>query len=126
MPDQILFRGAYVRRFGVSEPGAAVTKVFIGCDFTREVREAMKWGELPEGFSQGDLTGELNAQTLSMDPGEDLARHRFDLPIAIATAFQVISLVVPDKPNRLELRFQVKSAAIDATRLTITKKGKPN
>lgn len=117
MPDQIIFRGAYVRRFSVGSPGAAVVKIFIGCDFTKPVREAMKWGELPAGFNQANLEGELNAQTMTMDPGDDLKKHEFDLPITIATGFQLVSLVVPDKPNRLELRFQIKSASIKATRI---------
>ena len=117
MPDQIIFRGAYIRRFGVSKPGAAITKIFVGCDFTKTIREAMKWGELPEGFNQANLEGELNAQTMTMDPGVDLDKHRFDLPISVASDFQLVSLVVPDKPNRQELRFQIKSAHVKATRI---------
>jgi hypothetical protein len=120
MPDQIIFRGAYIRRFSesASANGEAVfVKISIGCDFTKPVRDAMKWGELPEGFSQASLEGELNAQTFSMDPGAELEKHKFDLPISVAQKFQVVSLVVPDKPNRLELRFQVKSAHHKATRI---------
>lgn len=118
MPDQIIFRGAYIRRFAVdgAEAGGVFVKLYLGCDFTKTVRDAMKWGELPEGFTEASLTGELNAQTMTMDPGSELARHKFELPISVADHFQVVSLVVPDHPNRLELRFQVKTAAIKATR----------
>lgn len=120
MPDQIIFRGAYVRRFSVqsSADGTAVfVKISLGCDFSKPLRDAMKWGELPEGFEQADLAGELNAQTMSMAPGDGLDKHAFDLPITVAENFQVLSLIVPDKPNRLEVRFQVKSASIKATRI---------
>lgn len=120
MPDQVIFRGAYVRRFSVSASpdGTAVyVTISLGCDFSKPLREAMKWGELPEGFTQADLAGELNAQTMSMQPGDGLDKHAFDLPISVAENFQVLSLVVPDKPNRLEVRFQVKSASIKATRI---------
>jgi hypothetical protein len=118
MPEQIIFRGAYIRRFTVdgAEAGGVFVKVYLGCDFTKTVREAMKWGELPEGFTEATLTGELNAQTMTMDPGTELEKHKFELPIAVADHFQVVSLVVPEKPNRLELRFQVKTAAVRATR----------
>lgn len=118
MPESIIFRGAYVRRFAVdgAEAGGAFVKIYIGCDFSKTVRDAMKWGELPAGFTMGNLTGELNGVTMTMDPGSDLAKYKFELPISVADSFQVVSLVVPDKPNRLELRFQVKTAAIKATR----------
>ena len=121
MPDTIIFRGAYIRRSAETPtPGGkgaeGFVRVSIGCDFTKPVRDAMNWGELPEGFEQASLTGELNAQTFTMDPGDELAKHKFDLPISVAEKFHVVSLIVPDKPNRLELRFQVKSADVKATK----------
>lgn len=118
MPDQIIFRGAYIRRFAVdgAEAGGVFVKVYIGCDFTKPVRDAMKWGELPAGFTMANLAGELNGQTMTMDPGTELEKHKFELPISVADSFQVVSLVEPDKPNRLELRFQIRTAAVKATR----------
>lgn len=122
MPDQIIFRGAYIRRFAVAQSpdGEAVfVRAYISCDFSDPVIEAMEWHDLPEGFSQADLKGELAAQTMTMKPSSrELAQHGFDLDVHEATDFQVVSLKqADDKPDVRELRFVIRSAHHKATRI---------
>jgi hypothetical protein len=122
MPDQIIFRGAYIRHLDVrqSPEGEAVfVRAHIACDFSDPVIEAMRWEDLPEGFSQASLKGELAAQTMTMKPSSrELDKHAFDLPIHEARDFQVVSLKQDDdKPDKRELRFVVRSADHKATRV---------
>ena len=96
MPEHILFRGAFIRSFDVrqSAGGESVfVTVHFSADFSDVVIAAMGWNDLPDGYKDADLKGELLGVEMHLKPnGAELKQSE-------------------DKPDERELRFKVTSNA---------------
>lgn len=116
MPEHILFRGAFIRSFDVrqSAGGESVfVTVHFSADFSDVVIAAMGWNDLPDGYKDADLKGELLGVEMHLKPnGAELKQYETKMPIKSVDTFKVVSLKQSeDKPDERELRFKVTSNA---------------
>lgn len=116
MSETVIFRGSYIRsmelRNGESDRHCRIN---ITADWSDTVREAMGWGEVPEGFGSADLSGRLAASHLILTPAsKELRRNEMQINAEEVHEFEVRPLKdSKGEPTGRELRFMVTSAAPD-------------
>lgn len=116
MAESILFRGAYIRSFDVRQDSggkSVFVTVHFSADFSDTVIAAMGWSDLPDGYKDADLKGELLGVEMHLKPnGAELKQYETKMPIKSVDTFKVVSLKqADDKPDERELRFKVNSNA---------------
>jgi len=116
MPQQIRFRGAFIRNFDVRQApkGEGIwVNVHMTADFSDPVREAMDWGEMPESVSEAKLVGSLAGVEMMLKPSvRELDKYALKLAIREVKDFKVVMLAQgDDKPDVTELRFTVTTSS---------------
>jgi hypothetical protein len=88
-------------------------------DFSAPIREAMGWGDPPEGYTSGKLDGELNATRMLLTPNQkELRQHELPLDLVKVDDFQYFSVKDSDNGSiSEELRFVCHSATEGASGL---------
>jgi len=80
---KLIFRGASIRFVDLrydDKSKSTYTKLNFTAQFSEPVREAMEWGEPPEGLATGNLDGEMNATHFILTPnGSELKQHEMQL-----------------------------------------------
>lgn len=117
MSDTIIFRGALIRK--VTKHNSDTDKgvrIEIAADWTDKVREAMSWGEVPDGHGKSDLFGELAAGHIILTPSaKELKQHELQIDISECGGFSQVPVKDGDgNVGTRELRFTIKSSAEDA------------
>lgn len=63
-------------------------RIYVSCCMTEDIRKAMDWGEPAHGSTQGKLSGELKAITMTMVPKDQTMKvHAFSMDISEARDF---------------------------------------
>lgn len=115
---KLTFRGTFIRFVDLrydEKSKTVYTKINFTASWTEPIREAMGWGQPPEGFGNSDLYGELVATNLELIPNGDLKQHGLDLEAKGIGSFTLHRVKVDDGEKiENELRFQVMTTAIKA------------
>lgn len=116
---KMLFRGAIVRFVDArydEKSKMRYARINLTSDYSDPVREAMEWGETPEGFTSAKLTGEITATHLILTPnGRELKQYEVQLSAKELGGFGLFRVKNQDgEGTHLELRFQIVSADPDA------------
>jgi hypothetical protein len=88
--------------------GLTETKIHLSAGWTAKIREAMKWGDAPEGWDGGKLGGELIGQNMILTPtDEKLAGHELQVGIGNVGGFSLVVTEHDDagQVSARELRF---------------------
>jgi hypothetical protein len=113
---KLIFRGASIRFVDLrydDKSKSTYTKLNFTAQFSEPVREAMEWGEPPEGLATGNLDGEMNATHFILTPnGSELKQHEMQLDAKTIGAFQFVR---SDDGNKL--RFQIVTSVDGAAAL---------
>jgi hypothetical protein len=119
MSDTIIFRGAYIRRVELrnGEDGRHV-RIEFTADWSKPVREHMGWGDVGEGIGACDLVGELVGSAMTLTPSKrELAPLAVEVEVSQVSSFNVVPVKDAEgEPTNRELRFTVKTGALDAAK----------
>lgn len=113
---KLLFRGATIRFVDLrynEQSKTCYTKINFTAAWTDPIREAMEWGQPPEGFASAKLDGELVATMLEMIPNGDLKQHGFDLEAKEISSFE-LHRVTDGESTKQEIRFQIVTTVAKA------------
>lgn len=115
---KLTFRGCFIRFVDLrydEKSKTCYTKVNFTASWTEPIREAMEWGQPPEGFASAKLDGELVATGFELIPNGDLKQHGFDLEAKEASGFELHRVQNDDGDSvSNELRFQIITTASKA------------
>lgn len=115
---KLTFRGTSIRYVDVrydERSKTTYTKIYLTAAWTEPIREAMEWGQPPEGFASAKLDGELVATMLELIPNGELKMHSFDLETKEIAGFELHRVKSEDgESTENELRFQIVTTAAKA------------
>jgi len=115
---KLIFRAAVIRFVDLrynEQSKTTYTKINFKAGWTEPIREAMEWGQPPDGFSSANLDGELVATMMEVIPNGDLKQHAFDLEAKEISGFQLHRVKSEDgESTENELRFQIVTTALKA------------
>jgi len=120
VPKMIL-RGAYIRFVDLrydENSKSTYTKLNFTSAFSEPVREAMEWGEPPQGFASAKLDGEMTATHFILTPnGKELKQHELQLDAKDISKFELHRVKAGEDSTTNELRFQIVTSVGGAAAL---------